>query len=131
MHLPILQKCIKNEHYALSLDIGCGTGQSALALTNFCDKVVTIDPSESMLKNAIPHDHIAYQHCNGQDLEFEAKTFDCITFAGSLYYAKSQHLLLEVEKVTKPNAKAIIYGFIGSNFGTIKGYTTDKATIGL
>ncbi len=112
LHLPILQKCIKNEHYALGLDIGCGTGQSALALTNFCNKVIAIDPSESMLQNAMPHNQIEYQHCNGQDLQFEANIFDCITFAGSLFYAKSQHLLNEVEKVAKPNAQVIIYDFM-------------------
>ena len=105
LHLPILQKYLdENTHFALGLDVGCGTGQSAMALTNFCDKVIAIDPSESMLKNAMPQDHIEYQHCNGQDLEFEANIFDCITFAGFLFYAKSQHLLNEVVKVAKPNS---------------------------
>ncbi len=112
LHLPILQKCIKNEHYALGLDVGCGTGQSAFALSHFCDKVIAIDPSESMLKNAITHDLIEYRYCNGQDLNFKPKTFDIITFAGALFYAKSQHLLQEVEKVAKPKAKVIIYDFM-------------------
>ena len=111
LHLPILKKVLGNAHFTLGLDVGCGTGQSALALTHFCDKVIAIDPSESMLQHAIPHDEIEYQQCNGQDLEFEPNTFDIITFAGSLYYAKTQHLLTEVLMVTKPAVQIIIYDF--------------------
>ena len=111
LHLPILKKVLGNAHFTLGLDVGCGTGQSALALTNCCDKVIAIDPSESMLQNAMPQSQVEYQHCNGQDLEFEANTFDCITFAGSLYYAKTQHLLNEILKVTKPTGQIIIYDF--------------------
>ncbi|MBT8299885.1 MAG: class I SAM-dependent methyltransferase [Maribacter sp.] len=112
LHLPILQKCLDDKaKFAYGLDVGCGTGQSALALTHFCEKVMAIDPSKAMLKNAISHDQIEYQHCNGQDLDFKPNTFDIITFAGSLYYSKSQHLLNEVVKVSKPNAKVIIYDF--------------------
>jgi len=111
LHLPILKKVLGNAHLTLGLDVGCGTGQSALALTHFCDKVIAIDPSESMLQHAMPHDQIEYQQCNGQNLEFNANTFDIITFAGSLYYAKTQHLLTEVLKVTKPTGQIIIYDF--------------------
>lgn len=111
LHLPILKKVLGNAHFELGLDVGCGTGQSALALTHFCDKVIAIDPSESMLQNAMPHDQIEYQHCNGQDLEFSPNTFDIITFAGSFYYAKTQHLLNEILKVTKSAGQIIIYDF--------------------
>jgi len=111
LHLPILKKILGSAHFTLGLDIGCGTGQSSLALINFCDKVIAIDPSEAMLQNAIPNKQIEYQHCNGQDLEFKANTFDCIAFAGSLYYAKTQHLINEVLKVAKPKAQIIIYDF--------------------
>lgn len=111
LHLPILKKILENTHFELGLDVGCGTGQSALALSNFCDKVIGIDPSESMLQNAMPHDQIEYQHCNGQDLEFDTNTFDVITFSGSLYYAKTQHLTNEILKVTKPAGQIIIYDF--------------------
>lgn len=111
MHLPILKKVLGKAHFELGLDVGCGTGQSAVALTHFCDKVIAIDPSESMLQSAIPHDQIEYRPCNGQDLEFSPNTFDIITFAGSFYYAKTQHLLNEILKVTKSVGQIIIYDF--------------------
>ncbi len=113
LHLPILQKCLdEKSRYAYGLDVGCGTGQSALALSHFCEKVMAIDPSTAMLENAIPHDQIEYRPCNGQDLDFEPNTFDIITFAGSLYYSKSQHLLDQVLQVAKSNAMVLIYDFM-------------------
>lgn len=111
LHWPILIKALGSVHFELGLDVGCGTGQSALALANYCNKVVAIDPSESMLRNAIPHEQIEYQHCNGRNLEFTANSFDIITFAGSLYYAKTQNLINEILKVTKPAGQIIIYDF--------------------
>ncbi|EAR01963.1 class I SAM-dependent methyltransferase [Maribacter sp. HTCC2170] len=111
LHLPILKKVLDDDYFTLGLDVGCGTGQSAVALTTLYDKVIAIEPSESMLQNAIPHNQVEYQLCNGVDLEFNPNTFEVITFAGVLYYCKSQQLLEEVEKVSKSGAKVIIYDF--------------------
>lgn len=112
LHEIILKKCIsEKDNYTFGLDIGCGTGQSSLALTNFCDKVIAIDPSNSMLERAISHSNIKYENYGGKDLKFENDSFDIITFAGSLYYAKSQKLLEDVVRVCKPSGSIVIYDF--------------------
>ena len=112
LHNLILDKCISdNRRYESGLDIGCGTGQSSIALAAYCEKVTGIEPSEQMLKKSIIHDKVRYHLFNGIDLDFSNDIFDLITFAGSLYYAKSQRLLDEVIRVSKPNAKIIIYDF--------------------
>lgn len=112
LHDIILKKCIpEKENHAIGLDIGCGTGQSSKALTQFCDKVVAIDPSTSMLEKAIYHSHVEYQNYDGQRLKFENNSFDIITFAGSLYYAKSQKLLDEVVRISRPSGLVVVYDF--------------------
>lgn len=112
LHEIILKKCISGkEGFDIGLDIGCGTGQSSKALAKFCAKVVAIDPSTSMLEKAIYHPHIEYQNYDGQRLNFENNRFDIITFAGSLYYAKSQKLLAEVVRISKPSGSIVIYDF--------------------
>jgi ubiquinone/menaquinone biosynthesis C-methylase UbiE len=112
LHNPILDKCMsKNHAYETGLDLGCGTGQSSKALANYCEKVIGIEPSEQMLKKSISHDKVNYHLFNGIDLDFSNDRFDIITFAGSLYYAKSQRLLDEVTRVSKRNATIIIYDF--------------------
>jgi len=97
--------------YHIGLDIGSGTGQSSLALSNYCDKVIGVEPSAEMLANAISHSKVKYRNGYGENLDFESEYFDIITFAGSLYYAKSQKVLNEVVRVSKPTAKIIIYDF--------------------
>lgn len=112
LHQSILKKCLyPKSAFSLGLDIGCGTGQSALALAHFCGKVVAIDSSEDMLQKAIPHVKVTYAHCNGTDLYFPDNCFDVITFAGSLYYAKSQELLNETLRVCTSEARIVIYDF--------------------
>ena len=111
-HVMILKEALeKGEEFSLGLDVGCGTGQSAIALTNFCNKVIGIEPSKDMLLKSIKHPKIAYRYYNKQSFDFLDDYFDLVTFAGSLYYAKSQTLLDEVVRVTKRASKIIIYDF--------------------
>jgi ubiquinone/menaquinone biosynthesis C-methylase UbiE len=112
LHQSILKKCLyPKSAFSLGLDIGCGTGQSALALAHFCEKVIGIDTSKDMLQKAKPHAKVTYEHCNGTDLYFSDNCFDVITFAGSLYYAKSQELLNEILRVCTSEARIVIYDF--------------------
>lgn len=112
LHNLILDKCISlNRTYATGLDLGCGTGQSSIALASFCQEVIGLDPSESMLNKSISHNNVKYHLFNGIDLVFPDDKFDIITFAGSLYYGKSQRLLDEVIRVSKQKAKIILYDF--------------------
>ncbi|MGB5555068.1 MAG: class I SAM-dependent methyltransferase, partial [Flavobacteriaceae bacterium] len=61
LHDIILKKCLKNlERRKKGLDIGSGTGHSALALVEFCDEVIGIEPSLAMRKIALPHIQIQY-----------------------------------------------------------------------
>lgn len=112
LHLLILKRCLeKGALFSLGLDVGCGTGQSSVALTNFCRKVIAIEPSKEMLQKTIKHPSITYSYYNKKQFNFSDDHFDIITFAGSLYYAKSQILLDEVVRVTKRYSKIIIYDF--------------------
>lgn len=112
LHVIILQECLaKGEAFSVGLDVGCGTGQSSIALTNFCKNVIGIEPSEAMLKRSIPHPKVDYRHYNKKHFDFSDDSFDLCTFAGSLYYAKSQTVLDEVIRVTKHGSRIIIYDF--------------------
>ena len=112
LHSDILKECIEeDDKRSRGLDIGCGTGQSSIALANLCDNVIGIEPSKEMLKRSIRHQQVDYQYYDGASLHFPKNHFDIITFAGSLYYAKSQLLLDEVVRVGKNGAAIIVYDF--------------------
>ncbi len=112
LHLKILHEYFAgNNKHKNALDIGCGTGHSSIALATFCDKVIGIDPSQHMLQNALLHPGVEYARYNDEKLDFANDYFDIITFAGSLYYARSQHLLNELVRVSTHNAKVLVYDF--------------------
>lgn len=112
LHLPILKECLEEGvQHSFGLDVGCGTGQSSIALTHFCKKVKGVEPSKEMLGKSIQHPRIAYSAFNGQNFDFPDNFFHLITFAGSLYYGKSQQLLDEVIRVGKGTSRIIIYDF--------------------
>ena len=112
LHRIILAICLHNKQpYTSGLDVGCGTGQSALALTHFCKQVTGVDPSQAMLEKATPHPAVTYQTCSGTDFDFPDNSFDIIAYAGALFYAKSQQMLDETVRVLKPNGHIVIYDF--------------------
>lgn len=112
LHSKILKEYFKEKvTYRLGLDVGCGTGQSSIALAHFCDKVFGIDPSKEMLHKSLTHPSVEYALHNTINLDFAYDYFDIITFAGSLYYAKSQQLLNEIVRVSKNSAEILVYDF--------------------
>lgn len=111
LHLPILQKYIGRKSYERGFDVGCGTGQSALALTYFCGEVWGLEPSFSMLERATPHPQVQYRHYDGDRFPVTDDFFDLITFAGSWYYAKSQAVLDETVRVGRNKSLVLLYDF--------------------
>jgi SAM-dependent methyltransferase len=69
LHGLILDRAIRpNESFQVGLDVGCGTGYSAVALAKYCDRVFGLDPSRSMLDAAQRHPRITYIHGSGDAL---------------------------------------------------------------
>ncbi|THH42033.1 class I SAM-dependent methyltransferase [Neolewinella litorea] len=110
LHGQLLEHCLHGR-YASGLDVGCGTGHSARALRRFCDRVTGTDPSAAMLELAPKSPGIDYRLQRGRRLDFPDKSFDVVTFAGSLCYAKSQLLLDEITRVGRPGATVVVYDF--------------------
>ena len=112
LHTKILDEYLKgHEKYNFGLDVGSGTGQSSIALANYCKQVIGLEPSKEMLSRSLPHPNVDYAHYDLKEIDFEKNTFDIITFAGSLYYAKSQYLLNDLVRVCNHSAIILIYDF--------------------
>lgn len=111
LHSIILRKGLNNLRCGQGLDIGCGTGHSAIALTEFCQQLVAIDSSQEMLKKVKEHPDIVYQCRSGHQTGLNDNSCDVITFAGSLNYMKSQALVNEVIRVMHKTGVVLIYDF--------------------
>jgi SAM-dependent methyltransferase len=86
-----------------ALDVGCGTGQSAVALAEIADSVIAIDASQEMLDQATHRPNIRYRLGRAEQLELEAGEFDLVTVGSALhwfdqsrFYAQCRRVLSEV-----------------------------------
>jgi ubiquinone/menaquinone biosynthesis C-methylase UbiE len=111
LHCLLLETALGQQQYEAGLDIGCGTGHSSRELTQFCQLVTGIDLHEEMLHNAPAYPNVRYAIFNGQQIPFPDQTFEIITFAGSLYYAKSVGMRNETLRVGKPEGLVLTYDF--------------------
>jgi SAM-dependent methyltransferase len=112
LHSLILQRLLSDQEiFDTGLEIGCGTGYSAEVLANYCLQVYGVDSSQAMLKEARPHQKITYQQGTGEDLPLPDKSVDVVTFAGSLFYAKSGSLIKELKRVCRKSTIVIAYDF--------------------
>ncbi|MGF1787150.1 class I SAM-dependent methyltransferase [Photobacterium swingsii] len=112
LHQMILNKMVAmGEVFNIGLDIGCGTGISTQALSQYCHHVHGVDPSAAMIAQAKTTETISYHLGSGESLPIKDKSIDVVTFAGSLSYAKSDALLCELARVCKIKATALVYDF--------------------
>ena len=112
LHEIILEYVLsKNEIFADGLDIGCGTGYSAIALARYCSQVYGIEPSSAMLSEATQHERIRYLPGSGDAIPLSSSSVDIVTFAGSLFYTKSPALIKELKRVCRTNATIVVYDF--------------------
>ncbi len=112
LHQVILDRCLEPEtRFSKGLDVGSGTGQSALAMATYCETVTGIEPSDEMRAQAISQSGVNYLASDGKTLPVGNHQFDLVTFAGSWFYARSQAMVDEVARVAAPEAIVIIYDF--------------------
>jgi len=111
LHLPILESCLEGKYFEKGLDIGCGTGHSSIALANFCNEIVGLEPSSDMLTKTIFDKKVNYLYWESKKLPFPNFYFEIVTLAGSWYYGQSQYLLDEITRVTRSGGKVLLYDF--------------------
>jgi SAM-dependent methyltransferase len=98
------------ERFALGLDLGCGTGHSAVALAGYCDLVLGLDRSWSMLSRATAHARVHYVLGTSEQIPVAAASIGVVTFAGSLFYAERRVAAAEVRRVC-PRGPVVVYDF--------------------
>lgn len=113
LHSLILDRAMRpDESFQVGLDVGCGTGYSAVALAKYCDHVFGLDPNRSMLDVAQQHPKITYLQGSGDALgQLVAEAIDVVTFAGSLFYVKTERLRRELVRACPPGASIVVYDF--------------------
>ena len=113
LHRRVLEHALgAGESFRVGLDVGCGAGHSAVALSRHCERVIGIDPNPSMLEVARNHPGVSYHVGTGDALDaLQFGAFDIVTFAGSLSYAKTGELRRGLTRVCPRGGVIITYDF--------------------
>ena len=112
LHELILSRALSRTRGRVSgLDIGCGTGCSARALAKYCETVLAIDPSRSMLCRARGSQGIRFVKAAAENLPLAPGSVDVVTLAGSLNYIDRDALAGELQKVCRRDAEIVVYDF--------------------
>jgi SAM-dependent methyltransferase len=111
--------CCENGLVDRALDVGCGTGQSSLALLQVADEIVGLDSSAEMLSHAARHARIRYVEASAEQLPFDDARFGLMTVAGAFHWFDQRQFMREAQRVLLPRGWLIIYndGFTGRMTG--------------
>jgi SAM-dependent methyltransferase len=111
----IQKVCCENGRINRALDVGCGTGQSTLALLEIADEIIGVDNSAEMLSHVASHERIRYVEGSAERMTFADGIFGLVTVAGAFHWFDQQKFLLEAKRVLKRGGWLVIYndGFTG------------------
>jgi SAM-dependent methyltransferase len=112
LHRLILARILPaGARFEVGLDVGSGTGYSAVALAEWCARVHAVEPSEAMRSRAAAHEHVTYLAGSAERLPLPGDSVDLVTFAGSLSYADRDAARRELARVCREGATVIVYDF--------------------
>lgn len=112
---PLVMQKIKDflklqEPLQKALDVGCGTGQSTVALKYIAKEIIGTDSSQDMLNDAQPDLRIRYLCTPAEQLPFPDASFDLVTVASAFHWLDCQRFLAEASRVLHLGGWLIIYG---------------------
>ncbi len=84
---------------ALALDCATGSGQLALGLVAFCERIIATDASPEQIANATPHPRIEYRVAPAEDLGVEAASIDLLTVGQALHWFDHERFGAEARRV--------------------------------
>lgn len=104
---------------AQAVDVGCGTGQSTLALKAIATSIVGVDISAAMLAVASPDPAIRYIEASAEDLPLPAVFYDLLTTSMAFHWFDPRRFLAQAQRLLKLSGWLIIYmnGFGGQMQG--------------
>lgn len=112
LHERLLRRALPaGARFAAGLDVGCGTGYSALALARWCAQVHAIDPSAEMLERASAHPQVAYAQAPAECVPLGDDSVDVVTFAGSVSYVEPSAAAREARRVCRAGGWVVCYDF--------------------
>ena len=87
--------------HRLAWDCATGSGQSALGLVPYFDRVIATDASAAQIDAAIAHDRITYRVATAEQSGLEDGSTDLVTVAQALHWFDLPQFFAEAERVVR------------------------------
>ncbi len=87
--------------HQLAWDCATGSGQAALGLVNYFDKIVATDASDEQIAHAVAHDRITYIVAPAERTKITSGSVDLIVVAQALHWFDLEKFYTEVKRVSK------------------------------
>ncbi|MBP19056.1 MAG: methyltransferase domain-containing protein [Pseudomonadales bacterium] len=95
--------------FSCALDVGCGTGQSARALTDIAETVNAIDISPEMIGETEHHNRVHYQVASAENMPFEDDSFQLLTAGLAFHWFDQSAFLTEARRVLQSGGWLVVY----------------------
>lgn len=102
--------CTKHK---LAWDCATGTGQAAVDLVPYFDKIIATDASASQIEHAEQHPKIIYYTAPAEDCKIESASVDLVTVATAIHWLDTDKFYAEAKRVLKPGGVIAVwvYGY--------------------
>lgn len=97
------------KQHELVWDCGTGSGQAALGLAEYFDRVIATDPSAEQIRNATRHEKISYVVAPAEQTEIPSHSVDLVTVAQAVHWFDLERFYHEARRVLKPNGMLAIW----------------------
>lgn len=95
----------------LALDCATGSGQAAVALTEYFRKVIAIDASAQQIENAQSKERVEYRVAPAEASGLSAGSCDAITVGQALHWFRLDDFYAEAQRVLKPGGLLTVWTY--------------------
>lgn len=92
-----------------ALDIGCGTGLSAVAIKKIARNIVALDISYNMVAIAPREQNIYYINAVAEHIPLATASFELVTVSSAFHWFNEKQSADEFNRVLKSNGRLVIY----------------------
>ncbi|MBU4555629.1 MAG: class I SAM-dependent methyltransferase [Actinobacteria bacterium] len=96
---------------SIAWDCGTGSGQAAVALAEYFERVVATDASESQLSSALSHPAVEYRIAAAEVSGLADSSVDLITVAQALHWFDVEDFFTECERVLTPGGVLAVWSY--------------------
>jgi ubiquinone/menaquinone biosynthesis C-methylase UbiE len=97
--------------HQLAWDCATGSGQAALGLADYFEKIIATDASGKQIANATAHDKITYSVAPAEETEIASGSVDLIVVAQALHWFDLDKFYGEVRRVSKSGGVLAVWSY--------------------